>query len=147
MVLTGLNRFKPGKIEFKPASGINAFNLGQLNHGLNQVVQRPLANPDPLHLPDPAEEPFVRLPARTQLELTPATNEAWYHVQALSHNPRLRATLPLQYRLRTLALALEKRWKTDAERAVSLPGGAVRSVEICGRDVAVCGRGIDGAVR
>ncbi|XP_043211227.1 protein cramped-like [Amphibalanus amphitrite] len=67
---------------------------------------------------DPAEEPFVRLPARTQLELTPATNEAWYHVQSLSHNPRLRATLPLQYRLRTLVLALEKRWKTEADRAL-----------------------------
>ena len=75
---------------------------------------------------DPAEEPFVRLPARTRLELTPATNEAWYHVQALSHNPRLRATLPLQYRLRTLALALERRWRTDAERAVSSAQPAAR---------------------
>ncbi|XP_037071423.1 trichohyalin-like, partial [Pollicipes pollicipes] len=67
---------------------------------------------------DPVEEPFVRLPARTQVELTPADNESWYRVQALSHNPRLRATLPLQHRLRSLLLALEKRWRSDADRAL-----------------------------
>ena len=29
MVLTGLNRFKPGKIEFIPASGINALSFSR----------------------------------------------------------------------------------------------------------------------
>ena len=37
MPATGFNRFKPGKIEFMPVSGINAFNFSRF---------KPLANPD-----------------------------------------------------------------------------------------------------
>ena len=49
VVLTGLNRFKPGKIEFMPASGINALNFSQFKPGgLN-------------HLPTPLLQPFYPL--------------------------------------------------------------------------------------
>ena len=44
VVLTGLNRFKPGKIEFMPASGINLSNFSRFKPwfkpgGLNHLLQ------------------------------------------------------------------------------------------------------------
>ena len=40
VVLTGLNRFKPGKTEFMPASGMNLCNFSRFKRF------KPLANPD-----------------------------------------------------------------------------------------------------
>ncbi|XP_023245689.1 protein cramped isoform X2 [Copidosoma floridanum] len=54
----------------------------------------------------------IKLPSRVTLELRPANNEAWWHVQALSMNPRVRTLVPIQRRLSSILSYFQQRWRS-----------------------------------
>ncbi|XP_017886991.1 protein cramped [Ceratina calcarata] len=53
----------------------------------------------------------IKLPSRITIELRPRNNIAWWQVQALAMNPRVRTLLPVQRRLSSLLIFLQQRWK------------------------------------
>lgn len=53
----------------------------------------------------------IKLPSRITIELRPRNNRAWWQVQALSMNPRVRTLLPIQRRLSSLLVFLQQRWR------------------------------------
>ncbi|GAB1604457.1 Hypothetical predicted protein [Argonauta hians] len=62
---------------------------------------------------DPVEddESTCRVPDRVTLELNPKNNSAWFHVQEMAQNPRLRMTLKSDQHLSTVMSFLQKKWK------------------------------------
>ncbi|XP_020297366.1 protein cramped [Pseudomyrmex gracilis] len=53
----------------------------------------------------------IKLPSRITIELRPRNNMAWWQVQAVSMNPRVRTLLPMQRRLSSLLIFLQQRWR------------------------------------
>lgn len=65
------------------------------------------------------QEPETKLPSTVRVELVPADNQTWAHVQGLAQNPRVHILAPLQYRLTNLLRYLQKRWLPRHEKYVS----------------------------
>ncbi|XP_029648703.1 protein cramped-like [Octopus sinensis] len=57
------------------------------------------------------EDSTCRVPERVTLELNPKNNSAWFHVQEMAQNPRLRMTLKSDQHLSTVMSFLQKKWK------------------------------------
>lgn len=58
----------------------------------------------------------IKLPAKVEVWLRPASGDAWNRVQAMAMNPRVRTTVPLQKRLVSLLRTMQLRWRSKEAR-------------------------------
>ncbi|CAG0879078.1 unnamed protein product [Cyprideis torosa] len=67
----------------------------------------------------------LKTPAQITVELVPRSRSAWYRVQEMSQNPRLRTTVSSSFRLETLISFLEDKWRTQREKVLLESSSAV----------------------
>ncbi|XP_067204358.1 protein cramped [Linepithema humile] len=71
----------------------------------------------------------IKLPSRITIELRPRNNTAWWQVQSVSMNPRVRTLLPIQRRLSSLLIFLQQRWRLTKYTTCSTVENLVASLD------------------